>query len=276
MGLISRVSSRTYRNQKMASVGTGYDSDIVLSPDGRIFQVEYAGKAVEHSTTVIGMLCNDGVVLAAERQVQSKLYEADSLSARRIYNIDTHIGCAVAGLLTDARSLIDIARNEATNYREQWQKPIPVDVLVKRVSNYMFQYTLNGYYRPFGCAIIVAGTNSDTGKSELWMADPSGVCWRYKAIAVGKTRQAAKTELEKVDLGAVSCAQGIKELTKVVHAVRDENQAHKQFMIDVSHVGPSTNGRHCFVSENQKTEAESWAQNELNSDSEDDDDDDEM
>jgi len=261
----------------MASVGTGYDSDIVLSPDGRIFQVEYAMKAVEHSTTVLGMLCEDGVVLAAERQVQSKLYEADSLSARRIYNIDTHIGCAVAGLLTDARSLIDIARNEAANYREQWNKPIPVDVLVKRVSNYMFQYTLNGYYRPFGCAIIVGGTNPDTKKSELWMADPSGVCWRYKAIAIGKTRQAAKTELEKVEVGSLSVQQGIKECVKVVHAVRDENQAHKQFVIDVSHVGATTDNRHKFIPDQVKTAAESWAQNELNSDSEDeDDDDDEM
>lgn len=258
----------------MASVGTGYDSDIVLSPDGRIFQVEYAMKAVEHSTTVLGMVCNDGVVLAAERQVQSKLYESNSLSARRIYNIDTHIGCAVAGLLTDARSLIDIARNEASNYREQWQKPIPVDVLVKRVSNYMFQYTLNGYYRPFGCAVIFGGTDPSTKKPELWMADPSGVCWRYKAIAIGKTRQAAKTELEKVQLGEINCEQGVKELTKVVHAVRDENQAHKQFLIDVSHVGVKTNGRHKFVGESAKEDAEQWAKNELNSDSEDDDDDD--
>ena len=124
-------------------------------------------KAVEHSTTVIGMLCEDGVVLAAERQVQSKLYENDSLSSRRIYHIDSHIGCAVAGLLTDARSLIDVARAEATNYREQWNKPIPVEVLVKRFCRYMFQHTLNGYYRPFGCAVIVGGTDPDTGSWDL-------------------------------------------------------------------------------------------------------------
>jgi len=258
----------------MASVGSGYDSDIVLSPDGRIFQVEYAMKAVEHSTTVIGMLCEDGVVLAAERQVQSKLYENDSLSQRRIYHIDTHIGCAVAGLLTDARSLIDVARAEATNYREQWNKPIPVELLVKRFCRYMFQHTLNGYYRPFGCAVIVGGTNPDTGKHELWMADPSGVCWRYKGVAIGKTRQAAKTEMEKIKLGEIKCDQAIKECMKVVHSVRDENQSHKEFMVDCSVVGVPNNGRHKFVSEEVKSQAETWATNELNSDSEDDDDDD--
>jgi len=254
--------------------GSGYDSDIVLSPDGRIFQVEYAMKAVEHSTTVIGMLCEDGVVLAAERQVTSKLYESDSMSARRIYNIDTHIGCAVAGLITDARSLIDIARNEATSYREQWQKPIPVEILVKRMCRYMFQYTLNGMYRPFGCAIIVGGTNPDSGKHELWMADPSGVCWRYRGVAIGKTRQAAKTEMEKVSLGEISCEQAVKECAKVIHAVRDENQSHKTFVLDISTVGTKTAGRHKFVTEDDKKAAESWAENELNSDSEDEDDDD--
>jgi len=232
-------------------------------------------KAVEHSTTVLGMLCSDGVVLAAERQVTSKLYESDSLSHRRIYNIDTHIGCAVAGLITDARSLIDIARSEATNYREQWQKPIPVEILVKRMCRYMFQYTLNGMYRPFGCAVIVGGTDPDTGKHELWMAEPSGVCWRYKGVAIGKTRQAAKTEMEKVELGSLTSAQAVKECAKVIHAVRDENQAHKTFVLDISSVGGDTNGRHKFVSATQKEEAETWAKAELDSDSDDDDDDDE-
>jgi len=138
----------------------------------------------------------------------------------------------------------------------------------------MFQYTLNGYYRPFGCAIIVGGTNPDTGKPELWMADPSGVCWRYKGIAIGKTRQAAKTEMEKLDLGNITVEQAVKESAKVVHVVRDENQAHKQFMIDISSV-TTNNHRHKFVSDSVKEAAEQWAQSELNSDSDDDDDDDE-
>lgn len=256
----------------MASVGSGYDSDIVLSPDGRIFQVEYAKKAVERSSTILGLLCKDGAVLVAERQVMSPLHEPDSLCARRIYNIDTHIGCAVAGLLTDSRHLISLAREEATSYRDQWNKPIPVEVLVRRVTMYMFQYTLNGYYRPFGCSIIIAGTNPDTKKSELWMADPSGVCWRYKAAAIGKTQQASKTELEKIDFSTITMAEGIKELTKVVHAVRDDNLTHKKFVIDVSTVSAGTN-KHAFVSNEAKLEAETWAKQQLDSDDDSDGDD---
>jgi len=262
------------------AAGTGYDSDIVLSPDGRIFQVEYAMKAVERSSTVIGLLCSDGVVLAAERQIVSKLHEEDSLCARRIYNIDTHIGCAVAGLLTDSRHLIDLARNEAINYREQWGSPIPVGVLVKRISSYMFQYTLSGHYRPFGCSIIIAGVDLDTKKFELWMADPSGVCWRYKGISMGKTKQAAKTELEKIDpkLGELTVEQGIKEATKVIHAVRDDNSTNKTFLIDISKVGgfkSNSPDKHKFVDTTIKEQAEIWAKAALNSDSEDDDEEDE-
>ena len=179
--------------------GSGYDSHIVLSPEGRIFQIEYAMKAIDFSSTVLGILCQDGVVFAAERQIASKMHEPNSLASRRIFNLDTHIGCAVAGLLTDSRALVDFARNECTNFRESWDKPIPVEALVKRIANYMFQYTIYGGARPFGCSIIVGGTNPDSGKHELWCAEPSGICWRYKGISIGKTKQAAKTELEKID-----------------------------------------------------------------------------
>merc|ERR1711881_541593 len=106
-----------------------------------------AMKAIDFSSTVLGILCSDGVVFAAERQITSKMHEPDSLASRRIFNLDTHIGCAVAGLLTDSRALVDYARSECANFREQGDKPIPVEALVNRVSNYMFQYTISGGYR---------------------------------------------------------------------------------------------------------------------------------
>lgn len=259
--------------------GSGYDSHIVLSPEGRIFQVEYAMKAIEFSTTVLGILCQDGIVLAAERQIASKLHEADSLATRRIFNIDTHIGCAVAGLLTDSRALVDFARNECASFRESWDSPIPVDVLVKRVSNYMYQHTIYGGSRPFGCSIIVGGQNPNTSKHELWMAEPSGVCWRYKGISIGKTKQAAKTELEKIDpkLGELPVTQGLKEAVKVIQAVRDENNTSRTFNIDLSFIGGENGDKHKFASDTLKAECEDWAKAALNdSDDEDDDEDDEM
>jgi len=260
------------------AAGTGYDSDKVLSPDGRIFQVEYAMKAVENSSTVIGILCKDGVVLAAERQIMSKLHESDSYCHRRIYNIDSHIGCAVAGFLTDARHLVDIARSEAASYRENWDLPIPISELVKRISHYMFQYTLNGYYRTFGCSVIIGGCDPVSNKYELWMADPAGVSWRYKGISTGKTRQAAKTELEKIEpkVGELLVNQAIKEATKVIHAVRDESNASKTFVIDMSTVGGNNPSEHAFCSKQVKEDAEKWAKDALESDSDEDEDDDDV
>lgn len=259
--------------------GSGYDAHIVLSPEGRIFQVEYAMKAIEFSTTVLGILCKDGVVLAAERQVASKLHEPDSLATRRIFNIDTHIGCAVAGLLTDSRALVEHARNECTQYREQWDSPIPVDVLVKRLSDYMYQHTIYGGARPFGCSIIIAGQNPNSGKYELWKTEPSGVCWRYKGISIGKTNQAAKTELEKIDpkLGELEVSQGVKEAVKVIQAVRDENNTSRTYSIDLSYIGGDHGSRHQFASKSLKSECEEWAKNALeDEDDDDEDDDDEM
>lgn len=256
--------------------GSGYDSHIVLSPEGRIFQIEYAMKAIDFSSTVLGILCQDGVVFAAERQIGSKLHEPNSLASRRIFNIDTHIGCAVAGLLTDARALVDFARNECASFRESWDAPIPVGVLVKRVASYMFQHTIYGGARPFGCSIIIGGLNHDTASHEIWMAEPSGVCWKYKGVSVGKTKQAAKTELEKIDpkLGELSVEQGIKEAVKVVHAVRDDSSSSRTYVIDLSAVGGDHGSRHKFVADDVKKAAEDWAKSALDSDDDEDDDDD--
>lgn len=111
----------------MSSIGTGYDlSASTFSPDGRVFQVEYAMKAVENSSTAIGIRCKDGVVFGVEKLVLSKLYEEGS--NKRLFNVDRHVGMAVAGLLADARSLADIAREEASNFRSNFGYNIPLKV----------------------------------------------------------------------------------------------------------------------------------------------------
>ncbi|KAK4822542.1 hypothetical protein QYF61_015548 [Mycteria americana] len=105
-----------------------YDlSASTFSPDGRVFQVEYAMKAVENSSTAIGIRCKDGVVFGVEKLVLSKLYEEGS--NKRLFNVDRHVGMAVAGLLADARSLADIAREEASNFRSNYGYDIPLKVI---------------------------------------------------------------------------------------------------------------------------------------------------
>ncbi|KAK6304660.1 hypothetical protein J4Q44_G00252460 [Coregonus suidteri] len=111
----------------MSSIGTGYDlSASTFSPDGRVFQVEYAMKAVENSSTAIGIRCKDGVVFGVEKLVLSKLYEQGS--NKRIFNVDRHVGMAVAGLLADARSLSEVAREEASNFRSNYGHNIPLNI----------------------------------------------------------------------------------------------------------------------------------------------------
>jgi len=250
----------------MTSIGTGYDlSASQFSPDGRVFQVEYAMKAVENSSTAIGIKCTDGVVLAVEKLVQSKLYE--SSSNQRIFNIDLHIGMAIAGLLTDARELVEFARNEAANYKSEYQMPIPLKYLVERVSSYMHVFTLYGAVRPFGASVLLASYLEDS--PQLFCVEPSGISVGYNGTAIGKARQNAKTEIEKLKFSELTCKDALLEAAKVIHGVHDEVK-DKQFQLQMSWVGTNTNGRHTKVEQGLLNEAETKAK-ELLEDSDSDD-----
>lgn len=251
----------------MSSIGTGYDlSAAQFSPDGRVFQVEYAQKAVENSSTAIGIKCKNGVVLAVEKLVTSQLHMPDS--NQRIFNIDKHIGLAVAGLLTDAREVVEIARNEASNYRSQYSSPIPPKYLAERVAMYMHAYTLYSSVRPFGASVLIASYFED--KPQLYLIDPSGVPLGYNGCAIGKAKQAAKTEIEKLKFDNISCTDGCKEAAKIVYVVHDEVK-DKTFQLQMSWVGFDSYGVHSQVPTALLTESEAYAKQSLEeSDSEED------
>lgn len=168
-----------------------------FSPDGRVFQIDYAGKAVEQSGTLIGLRGKNGVVLAVEKIVRSSLYEDDA--GARIYSIDKHIGMAIAGLLADGRHIVETARKEAVNYKQQFNRPIPLKILNERISSYIHAYTLYSAVRPFGVSIILAAYSPAAG-AEMYMIEPSGSSYGYHGCATGKAKQAAKTEIEKLKL----------------------------------------------------------------------------
>ncbi|KAJ1500203.1 hypothetical protein HMI55_003999 [Coelomomyces lativittatus] len=156
----------------MTSIGTGYDlSSSTYSPDGRIFQVEYATKAVDNSSTAIGLRCKDGVVLAIEKLIQSKLLVPQS--GKRIQSVDFHIGLATAGLQADGRHLVLRARDEAKKWRDQCKEPISGKILGDRLSMYVQAYTLYSSVRPFGASVILGSYDRASGPS-LYMIDPSG------------------------------------------------------------------------------------------------------
>ena len=162
-----------------------YDRAItVFSPDGRLFQVEYAREAVKRGTTTVGLKFKDGVALIIDKRVTSRLIEPTSIE--KIFQIDQNIGCATSGLVADARALVDYARITAQINRVTYNERVSVEQLVKRICDYKQNYTQFGGVRPFGTALLVAGV--DEFGTHLFETDPSGALMAYKAGSIGAGR----------------------------------------------------------------------------------------
>lgn len=162
-----------------------YDRAItVFSPDGRLFQVEYAREAVKRGTTTVGLKFRDGVVLIVDKRVTSRLIEPEAIE--KIFTLDDYIGCATSGLVADARVLVDRARIEAQINKITYNENIPVETLVKKICDYKQTYTQYGGVRPFGTALLVAGV--DPQGYHLYETDPSGAMMAYKASSIGAGR----------------------------------------------------------------------------------------
>lgn len=257
----------------MSSMGTGYDLDSTTwSPQGRVFQVEYAGKAVDNSGTALALRGKDGVVFAVEYIVKSKLYEKEP--HHRIFNIGRHIGMATAGLIADGRMLATEARSEAHQYEEMYGGAISVKDLNSRMSNYMHQYCVSYMGRPVGISALVGGWNEVDGP-QLYMVEPSGTSWGYYGCAVGKGKQAARAEIEKLKLDSteMTCAELVKEAAKIIYGVHDEVK-DKHFDLFMSWVSADTGGKHQLVPDDVMAEAETYAKAALEDDDSDSDSDD--
>lgn len=172
----------------------GYDRAItVFSPDGRLFQVEYAREAVKRGTTSLGIKSKEGVVLVVDKRTTSRLVEAKSIE--KIFQIDDHIGAATSGLVADARALIERARIESQINKITYNEPILVSGLAKKICDMKQLYTQNGGVRPFGSALIIGGVNGDSVR--LFETDPSGALIEYKATAIGSGVAAAMGVFEE-------------------------------------------------------------------------------
>ncbi|XP_042491069.1 proteasome subunit alpha type-3 [Macadamia integrifolia] len=211
----------------MSSIGTGYDLSVTtFSPDGRVFQIEYAAKAVDNSGTVVGIKCKDGIVMA------------------------------VAGLAADGRQIVSRAKSEANNYESVYGEPIPVKELAERVASYVHLCTLYWWLRPFGCGVILGGYDRDG--PQLYTIETSGVSYRYFGAAIGKGRQAAKTEIEKLKLSEMTCREGVIEVAKIIYGVHDEAK-DKAFELEMSWVCDESNRQHQKVPEELLEEAKAAA-----------------
>jgi proteasome alpha subunit len=174
--------------------GAGYDRAItVFSPDGKLFQVQYAQEAVKRGLTALGIKIKDGVVLAAEKRFPTKLVE--EVSIEKIFQVDEHIGAAASGLIADARVLIDNARIEAQVNRLRYDEAINVQTLAKRIGDVKQLYTQHGGVRPFGVRLLIAGI--DGNGPHLFETDPSGVVAAYKAHAIGGGEPTVREIIER-------------------------------------------------------------------------------
>ncbi|MFB6223066.1 MAG: archaeal proteasome endopeptidase complex subunit alpha [Haloarcula sp.] len=177
------------QNQQQA-----YDRGItIFSPDGRLYQVEYAREAVKRGTASIGVRTSDGVVLAVDKRIRSPLMERSSVE--KIHKADDHIGIASAGHVADARQLIDFARRQAQVNQLRYGEPVGVETLTKEITDYIQQYTQVGGARPFGVALIIGGIVD--GEPRLYETDPSGTPYEWKALAVGADRGDIRDYLEE-------------------------------------------------------------------------------
>jgi len=178
----------------MQSPQTGYDSAItVFSPDGRLFQVEYAREAVKRGTTALGINAKNGAVLLVDKRSGSRLVEMDSIE--KIFQIDDHIGVATSGLVADARVLVDFARVQAQVNKTTYDELIGIETLSKEICDFKHAYTQSGGARPFGVSLLIAGIEGNV--TRLFETDPSGALLEYKATGIGAGRPQIMEFLEK-------------------------------------------------------------------------------
>mmetsp|Transcript_6330 Transcript_6330/g.13992 ORF Transcript_6330/g.13992 Transcript_6330/m.13992 type:complete len:253 (-) Transcript_6330:445-1203(-) len=204
-----------------------YDSrTTIFSPEGRLYQVEYAMEAISNAGAAIGMLAKDGVVLVAEKKITSKLLDTHAVGVRRekMYKLDDHVSCAVAGLTADANILINMCRLSAQRYFFAYQEPMPVEQLVRSVCDTKQGYTQFGGQRPFGVSILFAGWDEHYG-FQLYQSDPSGNYGGWKAIAIGAGHQAANNLLKTDFKEDITLAEALPLIIKVLSKSMDTSLA---------------------------------------------------
>ncbi|RIB04137.1 nucleophile aminohydrolase [Gigaspora rosea] len=202
-----------------------YDRGVnTFSPEGRLFQVEYAIEAIKLGSTAVGIQTSEGVVLAVEKRVTSPLLVSSSIE--KIMEIDTHLGCAMSGLTADSRTMIDHARVEAQNHHFTYNEKIKVESVTQAVCDLALRFGESAHgeesimSRPFGVALLIAGV--DEKGPQLYHADPSGTFMQYDAKAIGSGSEGAQTELQEEYDKSISLVNAETLSLKVLKQVMEE------------------------------------------------------
>ncbi|MDD5331627.1 MAG: archaeal proteasome endopeptidase complex subunit alpha [Candidatus Nanoarchaeia archaeon] len=193
----------------------GYDrASTMFSPDGRLLQVEYAKKTVKQGSVAMGIVCKDGVILVADKRIADKLILPTSVE--KVFQVDDHIAATPTGLVMDGRVLIERAQLIAQQHRVTYDDSIDVLTLVKEISDIKQAHTQYGGARPYGVSLLIAGINENP---HLFMTDPTGVYFEYKATAIGEYEQEIKNILEKTYKDSITMDLGIKTAITSLKAV---------------------------------------------------------
>jgi proteasome alpha subunit len=197
----------------------GYDRTATMfSPQGHLLQVEYAEKTVRLGSSSIGMTCSDGVFILADLRTEDKLII--SKSANKIYEIDSHIISSVAGIVSDARVLIERAQVLAQQHRVTYDSPIEPELIIKDLSNLKQQFTQYGGARPFGVSLMVAGINNK--KPELYTSDVTGNYLAYYTNAIGENDDKIKEKLRERYKHDLTIKKGIKLALDIVKEIEEK------------------------------------------------------
>lgn len=193
--------------QPMQHQMMGYDRAITMfSPDGRLLQVEYAKKTVQLGNTALGIVCKDGVVLVTDKRVVDKLVVPEAVE--KIWQIDSHLMATGAGILSDARVLVERAQEKAAGYRITFDSPIDILSIVKDIGNLAQYCTQSGGLRPFGVSLLIAGYDADGPK--LYQTDPTGIYNRYHATVIGEGEMDIQPILHKEYKQSMTVDEGLK------------------------------------------------------------------
>lgn len=204
-----------------------YDSrTTIFSPEGRLHQVEYAMEAIGQAGTCVGVLSPEGVVLGAQKRVVSKLLETKG-QTEKMYKLDSHMLCAVAGITADANILVNYARSNSQQYLYSYQEPCPVEQLVKIMCDLKQGYTQYGGQRPFGVSFIYGGWDKHLG-FQLYTSDPSGNYGGWKAFSLGTGKQAAESILKSDYTEGMSLDEAKKLVIKILAKTIDSTSLNSE------------------------------------------------
>ena len=219
---------------EMQHQAMGYDRTATMfSPDGHLLQVEYAEKMVRLGSNTIGLVCKDGIVFTADKRIKDRLFSSESIS--KIHEVDDHILASTAGMLSDARILIERAQLISQQHRVTYDTEIEVESVVREIANIKQYFTQFGGVRPFGVFIMVGGITNNIPK--LYVSDVTGNYSSFKASAIGENDEKIKEVLRKDYHEDITADEAVKLCLKIFKEILGKNFDISRFEVGYIKLG---------------------------------------